>query len=367
MPTLAGRTRVQLRQAVGFNVAGNDFYVGATTSAGGDTTSVIDNRLRGGNDALNGRWVRFTSGTLNGEVSRADDYVQSSTDITVAPAYTLTVPSGASYELWPAEFQPARVDEFTSQAILDTYGGAYDPVESLALHTGGGRSPSASSVSSGIPRTGGFSRFDVPSGIKAIEQVYHRDSVASQVLHDCERVFDEQVDSGLTAALDDEIKWRGSNSLKVTVAAGAAASAKVTDSITSIDISGKTHIEFWCRSTFAALAAGIHLLLDDTAACASPVETLALPALVADTDTFVRIALANPQSDTAIISVGVRFTTDNGAQTFWIDDIQAVNDNTAIWERVSRRGWSLEKGTGDLLLSEEARVDLGYALLKLEQ
>ena len=132
MPTIAGRTRDQLIQAVGYHLP--DFFVGSTTSAGGDTTSVIDTKLRGGNDAHNGKWVRWTSGTLDGEVSRADDYVQSSTDITVAPAFSATVPSGASYELWPVDYQPARIADFINQGILDTYGRAYNPVESLALH-----------------------------------------------------------------------------------------------------------------------------------------------------------------------------------------------------------------------------------------
>ena len=86
---------------------------------------------------------------------------------------------------------------------------------------------------------------------------------------------------------------------------------------------------------------------------------------MANTDTFVRIALANPQSDTAIISVGVRFTTDNGAQTFWIDDVQVVHHDTAIWRPVSRRGWRLEPDAGDIILTDEARTDIGYALLKL--
>ena len=364
MPVLANRTRLQLSQSCGYNLNGADFFVGSTTSAGGNSTTVVDTKLRGGNDVFNSRWLRFISGTLNGEVSRVDDYVQSTTTITVAPAYSATVPSGASYELWLPEFQPARINEFLNQAILDTYGRAYNPVESLALHTGGGRQTS-SGASSTIHRTGGFTRFDVPSGLSAIERIYYRESVNSQVIHECESAWNESVGASLTAAADTEIKWRGNSSMKVTVAAGAAANVLITDNIASLNISGKTHVEFWCRSNIATVASDIHLLLDDTAACASPVETLALPALVANTDTFVRVALANPQSDTAIISVGVRFTTDNGAQTFWIDDVQVVNHDTAIWQPVSRRGWRLEKDAGDIILTDEARTDIGYALLKL--
>ena len=153
--------------------------------------------------------------------------------------------------------------------------------------------------------------------------------------------------------------------MKLTVSASAGGNDLITDSITSLDISGHTHVEFWCRSTVATSAADIHILLDNTASCASAVETLALPALTANTDTFVRIALSNPRSATAIISVGVRFTVDKGASVFWIDDIQAVDENTSIWDTVSRQGWKIEKGTSDLLLTQDARTDLGYVLLKL--
>ena len=346
MPTIAGRTRDQLIQAVGYHLP--DFFVGSTTSAGGDTTSVIDTKLRGGNDAHNGKWVRWTSGTLDGEVSRADDYVQSSTDITVAPAFSATVPSGASYELWPVDYQPARIADFINQAILDTYGRAYNPVESLALHA-----------------DGKSLRYDVPSGISALSRIYARTTFTSLEVHGCEAAWNESVGSGLTAAVDDEIKWRGNSSVRITVAASAAANALITDNITSLDISGKTHIEFRCRSSIATVAGDIHLLLDDTASAASPLETLSVPALVANTDTFVRIALATPHLDTALISVGVRFTTDNGASVFWIDDIQAVNHESAVWRPVSSRGWSLEKDTGDLVFTEEAKESIGYTLLKL--
>jgi len=348
MPVVAGRTREQLRQAIGYNCMGAEFFVGSTTSSSSDATSVFDTKLRGGNDSKNGRYLRLTSGSLDGEESRVSDYAQSTGDMTVAPAFTGNPASGVSYELWLAEFPPVLIEDFINQAIMDTYGRAYDPVEDISLHTGGGKS-----------------RFDVPSGISAISRLEARTRVSSDEIHACESAFDESVDAQITAATDTEIKWRGNSSMKLTVDVSAGGSDLITDSITSLDISGHTHVEFWCRSTVATSAADIHILLDNTASCASAVETLALPALTANTDTFVRIALSNPRSDTAIISVGVRFTVDKGASVFWIDDIQAVDENTSIWETVARQGWKIEKGTSDLLLTQEAKADLGYVLLKL--
>ena len=348
MPVVAGRTREQLRQAIGYNCMGAEFFVGSTTSSSSDATSVFDTKLRGGNDSKNGRHIRLTSGALDGQESRINDYVQSTGDMTVAPAFTGNPASGISYELWLPEFPPTNVEEFINQAIMDTYGRAYNPVENVSLHTGADRA-----------------RFDIPSGLSAISKIYARTRISDDELHSCESAFDESVDAQLTATTDTEIKWRGNSSMKITVSASAGGNDLITDSITALDISGNTHVEFWCRSSVATSAADIHVLLDDTASCASAVETLALPALTANTDTFVRIALSNPRSDTAIISVGVRFTVDKGASVFWIDDIRAVDENTAVWREVSRMGWRIEKDNSDIILTDNARTDIGYALLKL--
>jgi hypothetical protein len=149
------------------------------------------------------------------------------------------------------------------------------------------------------------------------------------------------------------------------VTAAAAANALITDSITSLDIRDMTHVEMWAKSTIATVAADVHLLLDNTANATSPLETLAFPALTAGAWTPFEVALATPELDTALISVGVRFTTDNGAGVLWVDDIRAVRRETAIWRLLSRRGWSIDQEAGLLILSEGATQDIGYARLKL--
>ena len=100
--------------------------------------------------------------------------------------------------------------------------------------------------------------------------------------------MDESVDSDFTVTTDTKVKKQGTASNRIVVAAGASAGDIVTDSITSKDISAYDYIEFWARSTVATSAGNLKILLDDTANCASPVETLSVPALVADTWTFCR-------------------------------------------------------------------------------
>jgi hypothetical protein len=151
----------------------------------------------------------------------------------------------------------------------------------------------------------------------------------------------------------------------MVIASGASAGDFVTDSITSKNISGYDTIEMWVKSTVATSAGNLKLLLDNTASCASPLETLSIPALSADTWTFVRMSLANPETDTAIISVGLEYDADIGATTVWIDDIVAVANDTAQWATLDRRNWKIDKESRDLVLQRDGHKAVGYSLIKI--
>ena len=103
---------------------------------------------------------------------------------------------------------------------------------------------------------------------------------------------------------------KGSASNKFVIAAGASAGDIATDSITSVNLAKYDYIEFWIKSTVATSAGNLKILLDDSASCASPIETLNVPALTANTWKYCRVALSNPHTDTAIISVGLEYIPD---------------------------------------------------------
>jgi hypothetical protein len=151
----------------------------------------------------------------------------------------------------------------------------------------------------------------------------------------------------------------------MVIGSGAAAGDFVTDSISSTDLSKYDTIEMWIKSTVATSAGNLKLLLDNSASCASPLETLSIPALTADTWTFVRISLSNPETDTAIISVGLEYDSDLGACTVWVDDIRAVVHDSGIWEQLPQRLWRIDKPNRDLYLTEEGRNRVNYSLIKL--
>lgn len=151
------------------------------------------------------------------------------------------------------------------------------------------------------------------------------------VIHDCEAAWDEKVDADVTVSADAAAFKVGTKSNKLAIAATASAlDILATDNFTSKNLAAYTHIVAWVKSSIDLSAGDVHLLLDDTAECASPLETLAIPALVANTWTQVKIALAAASTDTAIVSVGLKGTVDKGAFDFWIDDIRAINQGMVI-------------------------------------
>ncbi|KKK74116.1 hypothetical protein LCGC14_2886980, partial [marine sediment metagenome] len=182
---------------------------------------------------------------------------------------------------------------------------------------------------------------------KALHRAEYVRSIGARfTIHDCETAWDESVDGDVTVTVDTTYKVQGNNSNKMVIAAGAsAADILATDDITEVDISTCDKVEIFIRSTVALDAGDIQLLLDDTASCASPVESIDIPATVANTSTTHTITLADPSGDTAIISVGIKLITDKGAMTLYVDRIRAVNSNQKKYEDLSADQWDVVKGS----------------------
>ena len=96
-----------------------------------------------------------------------------------------------------------------------------------------------------------------------------------------------------------------------------------------------------------------------------------MPALTANTWKYCRVALSNPHTDTAIISVGLEYDSDLGACTVHLDDIKAVKNDTSTWTKLPRYQWRIDKegeqgaSTQDLVLTDGGRAEVGYSLIKL--
>ena len=347
MPAIQGRTLKQLRQAVGFNLGA--LHTGTAYDAGSNTT-LISLTFVGGDDSYNGKWIAVAdaSNSDSTEFRIISDYTASAYRATLQQQLSFATAAGDSYEVWDEPYKPETINEFINQAIVDSTGKVYDPIENISLHGDGKQT-----------------RYDIPSGISQISKIEYRNKISYTRLHDCGTTFDEKTDGDFTQSLDTKDKKQGTQALKMVIASGASAGDFVTDSITSKNISGYDYIEMWVKSTVATSAGNLKLLLDDSASCASPLETLSIPALSADTWTFVRMQLSTPELDTAIISVGLEYDSDLGACTVWIDDITAVKNDTAEWATLDRRLWKIDKEARDLILLRDGQDALGYALIKI--
>jgi len=343
-----GRTRKQLRQSIGNNLGA--IRTGTAYDAG-STTTLISLSLVGGDDSYNGKWlvVADVTNSNNTETRIISDYTASAYRLTVQQAYSFATAAGDTFEIWDDEFRPEVIDEFINQAIIDATGQAYHPTENVELH--------ADSKNM---------RFDIPSNISIINRLFYRSKISSTVLHSCNAAFDETVDSDITVTVDTEDKKRGTGSNKFVIAAGASAGDIATDSIASKDISKYDYLECWIKSTVATSAGNLKILLDDSASCASPIETLEVPALTANTWTYARMALANPETDTAIISIGLEYDSDLGACQVRLDDIKVVENDTADWVILPKHLWRIDRSARDLILSDSARLEVGYNLLKIQ-
>lgn len=352
MPVIQGKSREAIRVAIGSNLGGVKLITSAAT---GSATTFLTNGLWGGtNDNLG--WLQFTGPTNNdGSTARVLISAVSSGQVTLtmknilAAALTATA-AGDTAELFDMKYDPTRIHEFINQAITEVMGLAYDPEESLALH-GDGRQR----------------RFDIPSEFAMVNGIYRRTSVDSVQIHDATTEWDEAAaPTNSTRVVDTKDYKKAPASNKFTITGAFSPGLLSSKAISSLNLSGYDYVEFWIKSNLATLSTTVTLLLDDTALCAGAIETLAIPALVADTWTYVRVALSTPELDTAIISVGLNMVSDAcpiwlSGGTIWINGVKAVKDETAEWAKMDARNWRVDEEARDLVLDFAPR----YELLKL--
>ena len=347
MAVTQGKTLEDLRKAVGRNLGK---MVTGTTSGSGSTTTAVDATLFGGDDEYIGSYIRITSGTYDGTTRRITDYASSTGTMTFA-AVGGTVAGSVTYELWKDGFDPQVVDEFINQSIWEITGKYFDPEENVDLHT--------DKVNA---------RLEIPSEIAMIQDVYYRSKFTAKELHSCNTAFDDSVDSDFTITANTEDYKKGSASNKIVIAAGASAGDTASDTITSVNIEKYDYIEFWIKSTVATSAGNLKIHLVDAGGIE---ESLDVPALTADTWKYCRVALSNPEDNTAITQVRFEYDSDLGACVVYLDDIKAVKNDTATWTKLPRYQWRIDKegeqgaSTQDLVLTDGGRAEAGYSLIKL--
>jgi hypothetical protein len=147
------------------------------------------------------------------------------------------------------------------------------------------------------------------------------------------------VTSVVTCAVDTTNVQRGTNCLKFTIPATVNDNdIMATEVVGDLDISTATHIQFKAMVTTVSAAAGdFALLLDETAACASPSFTLDFPALTANRMTTVVLAINGGAAAGAtvdhLISVGLKYQKNTpAANVLYIDDVRAITVGATMFQ-----------------------------------
>lgn len=171
---------------------------------------------------------------------------------------------------------------------------------------------------------------------------------STSIVDNCDDAWNEVTNPNVTSTADSSDFLSGTASAKLVVAVGSVAGEVLAaEAVTSVNLTTKTHIRLSIKSSIDVPANQLAFLLDDTAVCASPIETLLLPALVANKWTVVTLPIATPAGLTAVISVGLKQISDLGAMTINVDNVQALPGTSTIKNGVTPCSFTVQKTYGD--------------------
>jgi hypothetical protein len=347
MAVLEAVSREEIAVAVGDNLGA---VTVSTMTDAGSTSTFNDDSLPDSDNKFNGDWFRGTSGTNDEAIRPISDYDGTTTVGTLrGDVLGASTADGDTYEIWDKDLPPDRVHRNINRAVRTITRRGAVPFTEESLHA-------SRQVSSYAPTS-------TCIGIKSIQ---YRSDHSYRTVQNCDAVWSELVDSDVTATQDTENYRQGNGSLKLAVAAATSAGdILASEAVTKDDYSGFTHIEFWFYTTVTTTAGQISLRLSSAASAATATEEIAIPATTALTWSWYRVALANPQSDTAIISVGVIYTADIGAATLNFDGIKVTRDLQGDWVTLNRRFWYVDKDQREVRFTAEAVDIANYAWLRM--
>jgi hypothetical protein len=341
------RTREQIRRSIAANL---DQSPASSATSGGSTTTLVDANYIGGDDEFNGGWLVFTSGTNDGLIRRVTDYASSSGTFTFKPAATASTASSDTYEYWRAEYPPERIHEFINQAIIQRTprGLVSDEDESNHGHALD-------------------SRHNVPSSMVAVYSVDYRSSFSGKQVDLAKTTWTEgSGGTGSVTATTDSEDWKAHGASSSFYLDAVTADTVGYKDISVLNLARNDTLEFWFKSSVTHAAGDLTIVLSSASALGSAKETINIPAATARTWTYMRVSLANPETDTAITSVGIKYAAGTATTRYvWINDIKAVDSESATYTRLWGGNYRIDKESRKIFLTEPARGKVGYSLVRL--
>ncbi|MFA6338627.1 MAG: hypothetical protein WCW87_01030, partial [Candidatus Paceibacterota bacterium] len=177
--------------------------------------------------------------------------------------------------------------------------------------------PSGFSAPQGVAGTAGYTTVST-SGIVA------------NVLNNLDTATNWAVTNHMTLSADTGDKQEGTASLSNDITTQAQANEQwyfnygAASNWGAANSTNGSRIGFWLKSSVNTASGNFSWQSDNTANLASPSDTLAIPALTANTWTYSSVTLGAAR--TAQLSYGFRYTTDIGAAIFKADSISAIFD-----------------------------------------
>ena len=348
MAAFQSRTREQIRRSIAANL---DQAPASSATGTGSSTTIVDASTMGGDDEYNGGWIIFTSGANDGVIRRVTDYTSSTGTFTFKPAAGSTS-SDDTYEYWRAEYPPERIHEFINQAITQ-------------------RTPRGLVINEDISNHGHIrdSRYDIPTAMAAISQVDYRHQYSGKKVDEASTAWtvsllQEDSPPAVTIVADSEDNKAFSSSTRMYLSGVSAATVGYKD-ISSLDLRRYDTLEFWFKSSVTHAAGDLTIVLGEGSTLATPRETINIPAATARTWTYMRVSLANPELLSAIKSVGLKYVTGTSTRYIWINDIKAVETESAVYNRLWSGTYRVDREARKVFLSESARKEVGYSLVRL--
>lgn len=349
MAVLLTRTFAGLQIDVGYNLGA---LQEGTLTDDGTTATFLDKELDPADGYINGRQWRGISSPNAGEIRIVDSYVGSTAIGTLRGDTVSATKDGNTYELWSRDFRIAAIKNFINRGIRSMVRKGSPPLtDQTSLHA-----------------SRELRLYDVPTAMIGIESIWWRFREARVDIDNCDAVWDELVDSDVTASINHLYKREGSAANKFELAAGLGAGDLIATKVISVDLSGMTHLEGWINTDVALDAGDLQIVLSTTANAATQTELLDIPAITSSNlRTWIRfsIALANPEDDTAIISIGLLHTVDKGAATIHLDAIDTTREDSGDWEELNWNFWDVNRDQRKIRFSNEAVLSVGHSLLKL--
>ena len=162
------------------------------------------------------------------------------------------------------------------------------------------------------------SSMDIQGSVKAT-------SIAATVLNDDGGIW--VASANVTDASDTDDRKSGTDSVELVIAAGFTTGlVAYANTASTIDLTSPKHyaVRLWIKSTVTLAAGVLQLVIDDDPNCASPLESIDIPALTANTWIQPVLDIADPSAVTlnSIDCVGITAVSDPGTPTINVDLIQ---------------------------------------------